>query len=160
VGFHIGYATRGGAGELGLCRTWVQYPGAISDAEAASTKADLDALKALQADASGLDRMESLLDRFNVFEAIGFDKDEVIHSNLLAFLLDPKRNDGLGDLLIKEVLRETFATAHRTLSPSVFEDLDRVLKNLDSADLGQPLVRREHEYIDVLLTNEEHSCSY
>ena len=35
-------------------------------------KTDLEALMALQADASKLERIESPLNRFNVFEAIGF----------------------------------------------------------------------------------------
>ena len=60
-------------------------------------QADLEALEALQADASELERIEELLDRFNVFEAIGFVDNEVMHSNFLAFLFDPKRNDGLKD---------------------------------------------------------------
>ncbi len=43
----------------------------MSESDAASTQADLEALEALQADASGLERIESLLDRFNAFEASG-----------------------------------------------------------------------------------------
>jgi len=39
----------------------VQYPDAMSDSEAGSTKADLEALEALQADASELERIEELL---------------------------------------------------------------------------------------------------
>ncbi len=65
---------------------------------------DLGALKALRADAPELERIEALLDRFNVFEAIGFDKDELMHSNFLAFLLGPKRNDGLNDRFLKKML--------------------------------------------------------
>jgi hypothetical protein len=44
----------------------------MSESEDASTKADLEALKALKADASKLEQIEGLLNRFNVFEAIGF----------------------------------------------------------------------------------------
>jgi hypothetical protein len=77
----------------------------MSEAEAASTKADLDALRALQADASELERIERLLDRFNVFETIEFTRDELMHSRFLAFLLDHKKNDGLRDQFLKGVLR-------------------------------------------------------
>ncbi len=124
----------------------------MSESKAASTKSNLEALKALQADASELERIENLLDRFNVFETIGFVGNELMHSNFLAFLLDPKRNDGLRDLFFKEVLRKTLGTAHKTLLPSMF-------KNLDSIDLGQTLVRREHQNIDILLTNETHNLA-
>jgi hypothetical protein len=43
-------------------------------------------------------------------------------SNFLAFLLDPKRNDGLRDLFIKGVLQGALATPHKTLPPSMFKD--------------------------------------
>ncbi len=129
---------------------------AMGGTEANSKRSDLEALGALQADAPELDRIEALLDRFNVFETIGFVTDELMHSSFLAFLLDPKRNDGLGDLLLKEVLREGLTAAHGILPPSVFGGLDRVLQDLDSMDLGRTVVRREHRDIDILLTNEAH----
>jgi hypothetical protein len=66
----------------------MKYPDAMGEPEAASTKADLEALEALQAHASQLEHIDSLLGRFNVFEAIGFVKQEVEHSRFLAFLLD------------------------------------------------------------------------
>jgi hypothetical protein len=44
----------------------VQYPDAMSDSEAASTKADLEALEALQADASELERIEELLSSLGI----------------------------------------------------------------------------------------------
>ncbi len=132
----------------------------MSESEAASTRADLDALKALQADASELERIENLLDRFNAFEAIaGFDKNEVMHSDILASLLDPKRTGVLGGLLIKEVLRETLDAGRKTVPPSKFGGLGRVRANLDSMDLGNTLVHREHYHVDVLLTNEDHKLA-
>ena len=124
----------------------MQYLDAMSESHAASTQSDLDALVALQADASELERLEGLLGRFNAFEAtVGFDKDEAMHSDLLASLLDPKRTGVLGERLIRELLRETLDAG-----------LDRVRENLDGMDFGNTLVRREHQFIDVLLTNEDH----
>ncbi len=131
----------------------------MSESEATSAQADLAALKALQADAPELERIESLLDRFNVFEAINFINDEERHSRFLAFLLDPSRNDGLGDLPIKGLLRETLSEAQKSLPPSAFGGLDRVLENLDYMDLGKTLVRTEHYFVDVLLTNEDHKLA-
>src|SRR5215203_4370771 len=129
----------------------------MSESDTTSTAADLQALEALQADASELERIEELLDRYNVFEAIGFVDNEVMHSNFLAFLFDPKRNDGLKDLPIRGLLREALVTARKT--PHADEGFDRLLENLDGMDLTQTLVRREHEYIDVLLTNEDHKLA-
>jgi hypothetical protein len=53
-------------------------------------KTDLEALLALQADAQELERIEGFLNRFNVFEAIGFVTQELMHSNFLAFLLESR----------------------------------------------------------------------
>lgn len=94
----------------------MKYPDGMSESETTSTAADLEALKALQADASELERLEKLLDRLNFFEAYGFVNNEVMHSEFLAFLFDPKRNDGLKDLPIKGLLREALVTARKTRS--------------------------------------------
>ncbi len=120
----------------------------MSEHESSTTEADLAAIRALQADASELTRIESLLDRFNVFEAIGFVGQEVKHSHFLAFLLNPKQNHGLGDLFLKRMLREALASADEKLPPSI--------QDLDGTDLGETLVQRERHNIDLLLTNETH----
>ncbi len=44
---------------------------------------DLEALRALQADASELQRMQDLLNRFNVFQTIGFVDQELMHLRFL-----------------------------------------------------------------------------
>jgi hypothetical protein len=70
----------------------MKCPGGMSESETTSTAADLEALKQLQADASELERIEELLDRFKVFEAIGFAHQEVMHSRFLAFCFGCGRN--------------------------------------------------------------------
>ncbi len=44
----------------------MQYPDAMRESEAASTEANLAALRALQADASELERVRNLHDRYNI----------------------------------------------------------------------------------------------
>ncbi len=102
---------------------------------------DLEALRALQTDASELERIEALLNRFNVFETIGFVDQELMHSNFLASLLDPRQPHGLGDAFLRRLLDEA----------SLPNFLD-----LRDEDLGQTLVRREWQNVDILLTNESH----
>lgn len=132
----------------------------MSEPEVSSNQADLEALKALQEDAAELERIEGQLDRFNAFETIaGFDKDEVMHSDLLASLLDPRRTGVLGERLIRELLRETLDAGRETVPPSAFGGLGKALENLDGMDFGSTFVRREHEFIDVLLTNEDHTLA-
>ncbi len=65
---------------------------------------DLEVLRALQADAQELECIKSLLDRFNMFETIGFVDQDLMHSNFLAPLLDPRQNHGLGDAFLEEDL--------------------------------------------------------
>jgi len=69
----------------------------MSESETASTESDFEALEALQEDASELERIQNLLDQFNMFETTGFIGQEAMHSRFLALVLDPKQNHGLGD---------------------------------------------------------------
>lgn len=95
----------------------------MNESEAPSTQTDLEVLRALQADASELERIENLLDRFNVFEAIGFVHQEVMHSRFLAFLLDPKQTHNLNASFLKRFLQKVSESANRTSLPSIFDSL-------------------------------------
>ncbi len=123
----------------------------MRESEASSTQADFEALKALEADVSELGRIESLLDRFNIFEAIGFVGQEVKHSRFLAFLLDPKQNHGLGDLFLKSFLWKVSEPTGRVSLPTA-------LGSADDGSLGQTRVQTEvytgDGRIDILLLNE------
>jgi hypothetical protein len=122
----------------------------MSESEPASTRADLDALEALQADAAELERIESLLNRFNVFEAIGFVGQELMHSRFLAFLLDPQQSHGLGNSFLEAFLRLVSKPAKGASRPCL--DLTR------SEELYRTRVRTEvytgDGRIDILLINE------
>lgn len=52
-----------------------------------------------------LDRLQSMLSELNLFEAIGFIRQELKHSNLLAFLLSPNEKHGLGDRFLKKAAK-------------------------------------------------------
>ncbi len=123
----------------------------MSEPKAASTQTALDALRALQADTSELERIENLLDRFNVFESIGFIGREVMHSRFLAFLLEPAQNHGLGTLFLKGFLRKVSESTDKVSLPQTFD-------SADDGDLNQTTVRTEvytdDGRIDILLLNE------
>jgi hypothetical protein len=128
----------------------VEYPDAMSGSEADQHEADLDALKALQADATELEHIASLLDRFNVFETIGFVSQEVMHSRFLAFLLDPQQSHGLGNSFLEVFLRMVSMSTKGASLPSF--DIT------GSGDLDRTRVRTEvytgDGRIDILLLNE------
>ena len=118
----------------------------MGEREAASTRADLEALKAMQADVSELEHIENLLDRFNVFEAIGFIGQELMHSRLLAFLLDPNESHGLGTSFLEGFLQKVSESTEGVSLPS------------GGSDLRQATVRTEvptsDGRMDILLTDK------
>jgi len=69
---------------------------------------DLDgkALEALVVDNQDLEELETLLDQFNIFEAVGAVHAEVRHSDFLSFLLDPSKTMGWGTSLSNAYCRE------------------------------------------------------
>ncbi len=123
----------------------------MSASEADQYKADLEALEALRADAFDLERIEGLLDRFNVFEATGFTDQELMHSRFLAFFLDPRRNHDLGDLFLKSLLQKVSESSDRASLPPD-------LSSADDGSLGETTVETEvytgDGRIDILLLNE------
>lgn len=98
-----------------------------------------------------LEKLESMLDRFNIFEALGAIHQEVRHSDFLAFLLNPQQNHGLGDLFVKRLLQEAISQADfvQPITPI----------DLDIWDLDDIEVRREWQSIDILILDELHQLA-
>lgn len=110
---------------------------------------DLDrkVLEAFVVNNPDLERLEALLDRFNIFEAVGLVWQEVRHSTFLAFLLDPRASHGLGDAFAKRLLQRAVMA-----SPNVSHPVTPT--ELSLCDLGQMEVRREWRRIDIFLCDE------
>jgi hypothetical protein len=108
---------------------------------------DLALLEALIVDNPDLERLESLLDQFNIFEALGAVRVELRHSEFLAFLLNPNQSHGLGEVFVKRLLQKALASAP---DQSQITPID-----LDLYDLDSMLVLREWQNIDILLLDEE-----
>ena len=94
-----------------------------------------------------LERLETLLDQFNMFEAIGAVRQELRHSDFLAFLLNPNQNHGLGDAFTKGLLQKALSYAPGKVLPITAIDLD-------IWDLNELMVFREWQNIDILLVDE------
>jgi len=94
-----------------------------------------------------LERLEALLDEFNIFEALGAVKVELRHSEFLAFLMNPTQSHGLGDFFVKRFLQKAVVGVDLTELP--FTAID-----LDIWDLDELEVRREWNNIDILLLTE------
>jgi hypothetical protein len=110
---------------------------------------DFDALERLIVGDPDFERLETLLAEFNVFEAIGVVRQELRHSDFLAFLLDPQQNHGLGDAFVTRFLQKAIAHAPRIGLP-----VSPV--KLDLWDLEGIAVLREWQSIDILLLDADH----
>ena len=45
---------------------------------------------------------------FNIFETLGIQRNETVHSNLIAWLLNPEEAHGLGDVFLRKFVKQIF----------------------------------------------------
>jgi hypothetical protein len=95
------------------------------------------------------ERLEALVDEFNIFEALGVVRHELRHSDYLAFLLDPQQNHGLGDSFLTRFLQRAVHNVPRDQLP-----ISPV--QLDLWSLEEVTILREWENIDILIMDEDH----
>ena len=114
------------------------------------------ALERFILDNPDLERLESLSPRFNLFEFMGFSRQEGIHSQVLTWLLFPQENHGLGDDFLKRFLLQTLTRARqtgiRTAAP-----LEVVLADFASAQVYPEWpneVEGQRGYLDILILDE------
>lgn len=103
-------------------------------------------LEELVVDNADLEKLESLVDQFNLFEAIGMVQQEIRHSFFLKFLLDPNESHGMGDVFLKRLLQKVLSAARETPLPISLIDLD-------VWDMDETTVLREWNNIDILVLN-------
>src|SRR5215212_6607283 len=72
---------------------------------------DRQALDAFVVENADLEALEGLSEQFNIFEAIGVVRQELRHSDFLAFLLDPRQNHRLGDAFVRRLLQKILIAA-------------------------------------------------
>src|SRR6516162_4467100 len=89
--------------------------------------------------------LESMIGRFNIFDALNISRVEIRHSNFLAFILDPAESHGQGQVFLKAVLMDLLKAAPLALRP--FSPIE-----LDGADLRGIVVRREWEHIELFIS--------
>lgn len=104
-----------------------------------------DFLRLLQSDE--FNQFEPRLDTVNIFEMAGLSSQETKHSKFLSELLNPNSALGIGDIVLKALVRAAFIAIgdkkHNTLKPIEFE-----LSGHDNLE-----VRLEYKDIDILIIN-------
>lgn len=108
-----------------------------------SEQAGFDALNALVVDPL-LEQLNDSLSEFNLFEALGAVRQELRHSNFLAWLLNPSENHGLGDYALRKFV---MLVAREINDPSANISPSWPLENAE--------IRREWRNIDILIADPE-----
>lgn len=98
------------------------------------------ALLAMLGDLKKLQAEFKLLNDFNLFDAVGIQRQEIRHSRFLAYLLDPRNPHGLGS----EFLRAVLAQAVSTNRPPNVSAL-----RVETADLDLSTVYCERDHFDI-----------
>jgi hypothetical protein len=119
--------------------------------EPPSTESDqLRALQEFEGDPD-LAALETLVGRFNIFEALGVARAELSHSRFLGFLLNPKENHGLGDCFLKRFLQTALEYPPKVQPLAPLE--------IDLLDLSGTDILFEHDKIDVLIRDVQNQIS-
>jgi len=109
---------------------------------------DLVALEQFLLQNQELEKLESLIAEFNVFETLDIIRAEIKHSIMLAWLMNPNANHGLGDQFLRLFLKYLFANNRDSIKSEItFFDIE--VFNLDDIE-----VRREWNRVDLLLISE------
>jgi hypothetical protein len=110
-----------------------------------------EALEAFVLDNEELARLEELTSQFNIFEALGAVRQELRHSDFLAWLMNPAETHCLGDSFLKGFLFRTSVKA-RELGIDTISPVD-----VDVWDLTEIEIRREWRNIDIMLLDESNT---
>ena len=89
-----------------------------------------------------LEKLESLIANFNIFETIGAVRQELRHSDFLSFILNPSEKHSLGDGFLKHFLKQILVN---------LKDPPINAVEIDVANLSDSEVRREWRNIDILV---------
>lgn len=95
-----------------------------------------------------LDKLDGYMNKFNVFDVLKISKMEIRHSNMLAWLLNPKETHGLGDTFLRKFLQHC-AKSYNTQNNDFKIDIIKA----SLMDCDDFLVSREWNNIDVLLVS-------
>lgn len=109
----------------------------------------IELLQKLIIDNDDLEDLESRISEFNIFEAMGAVRQELRHSDFLAFLLNPSEKHGLDDKFLKRFFIKVLSSVENTGNIKV-SPIDIKL-----TDFSKAIVERETQNIDILISDDE-----
>jgi hypothetical protein len=99
-----------------------------------------------------LDKLENLLEEFNIFETLKITQAEIRHSNVIAWLLNPTENHGLSNYFLKQLFKFLVST-----NSNYFENLAVSIFDFELFNYGNVEIRREWNNLDILVIITEDS---
>ena len=106
---------------------------------------NVEALERFLLENPELDKLEGLLSQFNIFETLNIVQTEVRHSNVLAWLLNPSSNHGIGTYFLQQFLK-VFVTENKSFLTNILTIFD-----IEMFSFGDVEIRREYKNIDILV---------
>jgi hypothetical protein len=88
------------------------------------------------------EQIELALREPNIFRALSVERKEIRHSNFIAYILDPRENHGLKDILLRKLIRYIFSES---------KVANRKIFDADDIDFHNIEIRREWRNIDILI---------
>lgn len=147
--------------ELRLTKTEIKWENRMEKSK------EREALERLALNSDELAELNRRQSEINIFEILQVEKTEIRHSNILAWLLDPKESHGLGDSFLRGLIKQVIIGLNdRDYAEKEYCTIDSVenggisndvLNDLDwwiAADFYKVMVEREREHIDIIVTGK------
>ncbi|MFC4734977.1 PD-(D/E)XK nuclease family protein [Bacillus daqingensis] len=110
---------------------------------------ELTSLNDFLLDTEALHQIETKASAFNLFEVLGVVNQEIRHSNVLAWLLDPNESHGMDDFIVRDLVNMVIQRIHD-------DEVDhKKCLHIALVDYTDLVVKREWKNIDILLVSEK-----
>jgi len=115
-----------------------------------ANKSDKDVLGEFIINNKNLERLENIVNDFNIFTSLNLINNEIRHSNFLSWLMNPKENHNLKDYFLSSLLKEISVRASSLgiNAPSIFD--------IDNWSFIETEILREWRNIDILIKDDNH----
>ncbi len=112
-------------------------------------ESEIEILKEFIHENAELERLEDIVDEFNIFTALSVVNNELRHSNFLSWLMNPNESHGLGDYFLTSFLKSASfkASALGVPGPSIFD--------IDGWHFDDAEILREWRNIDIFVKCED-----
>jgi len=113
-------------------------------------KSDKDLLEEFIINNKNLERLENIVNDFNIFTSLNLINNEMKHSNFLSWIMNPKENHNLKDYFLSSFLKviSMRASSLGINGPSIFD--------IDGWNFVETEVLREWRKIDILIKDDNH----